>query len=91
MLMWQAGGEWLRGAPAAQGGAGVPEYPAVAQCPPPLWQGAQWQRAASIAAHQVLHHHLQVRQKHTHMPPQTPLHMPIHVDTQIFTWTLAFK
>jgi len=44
----------------AQGGTGVPQHPAVAQCPPHVRAGQEQHCSTPTAPHQVLHHHLQV-------------------------------
>lgn len=59
--VFQVGGGRLRGAPAPQGGAGVPQHPAMAQRAPPLQlHRAQRQHPPTAAPHQVLYYHLQV-------------------------------
>ncbi len=44
----------------SQGGVGVPQHPAVAQCPPHVRAGSDQHCSTPTAPHQVLHHHLQV-------------------------------
>lgn len=57
----QAGRVQLWGALAPQGGPGVPQHSAMAQCTAPLRRRAQQQHPTSAAPHQVLHYCLQVR------------------------------
>ncbi len=45
---------------SSQGGVGVPQHPAVAQCPPHVRAGSDQHCSTPTAPHQVLHHHLQV-------------------------------
>ncbi len=56
----QAGGMERRYPPPPQGGVGIPQHPAVAQCPPHVRAGSDQHCSTPTAPHQVLHHHLQV-------------------------------
>ncbi len=56
----QAGGMERRYPPPPQGGVGIPQHPAVAQCPPHVRAGSDQHYSTPTAPHQVLHHHLQV-------------------------------